>query len=187
MLELKNIADVFTGLSIRTDSKNGAPFMRMSDLSEVRTGRAPTLARGQVPTVARAVRIKEGDLVVGARGDTTEVALATSPLIDAFVSVDLYLVRPNPNRVDPGFLAAFLEQPSAQSQLASGKQGSGLARLSKLALDNLLVPLPPLNRQRAIGALAQCVRDADDLFARIATLHAILGRERVRAAFRALD
>lgn len=187
MLELKNIAGVFTGMSIREDGHGGASFVRMSDLSDVRSGRTPILARGKVPEVARAVRLEQGDLVVGARGDATEVALATSPLIDAFVSVDLYLVRPDRNLVDPEFLAAFLEQPAAQAQLASGKQGTGLARLSKLTLDNLLVPLPPLDKQRTIGSLARCVRGANELLNRIAALHAKLGRERVSEAFNKLN
>ena len=68
-------------------------------------------------------------MLVGARGAATDVCLANSAIFGAFVSLDLYLVRPNKTRVNSQFLATFLELPSTQTLLASGKQGSDLARL----------------------------------------------------------
>jgi hypothetical protein len=46
--------------------------MRLSDLSDVRAGRRPVLATGDVPAVARALTVEEGDLIIGAQGAATD-------------------------------------------------------------------------------------------------------------------
>jgi restriction endonuclease S subunit len=106
-------------------------------------------------------------------------------VIGAFISLDLYLVRPNTSKVDPRYLAAFLDLPMTQAVFSGSKQGSGLARLPKDALDKLAVPLPPMPKQRLIAELAQSFRDEAELLQRLATLNSILGREALARAIRA--
>ena len=173
-------------MSFREDASGSSSFVRLSDLTALRSGRVPNFPRGETPTVARAAAIAEGDVIVAARGELTETLPAPLSFIGAFVSVDLYLVRPDRRRLDPAFLVAFLELPSTQARLASGKQGTGLARLAKEALDTLPVPLPAMAKQQAIGALADATRRANELTRRIADAHAKLRQARVRSAFETL-
>ncbi|MFG1316565.1 IncP-type conjugal transfer protein TraG [Xanthobacter autotrophicus] len=137
------------------------------------------------PAVARALPIEEGDLIVAARGATTDVCLAAHSWLGAFISLDLYLVRPNSSKVDPGYLAAFFDLPATQTVFSGNKQGSGLARLPKDALDKLVVPLPPMATQRLIADLARSLRDEAELMQRLAALNSTLGREALARAFRA--
>lgn len=185
MLEFREIAQTFSGVAIQEARDGPARFMRLSDLSDLKSGRAPSLAIGAEPGVARAVAIEGGDLIVGARGASTDICLAGRSVLGAFVSLDLYLVRPDASKVDSGFLAAFLELPGTQAVLASGKQGSGLARLPKDALDKLEIPLPPMSKQRLIAQLARSFRDEAELLRRLVDLNSILGREAVARAMRA--
>lgn len=184
MLEFREIAQIFSGIAIQEAQDGPARFMRLSDLSDLKCGRAPSLAIGAEPAVARAMAIERGDLIVGARGASTDICLASNSVLGAFVSLDLYLVRPDASKVDPGFLAAFLELPTTQAVLASGKQGSGLARLPKEALDKLEIPLPPMSKQRLIAQLARSFRDEAELLRRLVDLNSILGREAVARAIR---
>lgn len=185
MLELREVAHISSGLAIQEAYDGPARFMRLSDLSDIKCGRAPGLAPGVEPAVARAVAIEEGDLIVGARGGATDICLASRSVLGAFVSLDLYLVRPDVSKIDPGFLAAFLELPNTQAVLAGSKQGSGLARLPKDALDKLEIPLPPMPKQRLIAQLARAFRDQAELLRRLSDLNSILGREAVARAIRA--
>jgi hypothetical protein len=185
MLEFCEIAQILSGIAIQEAQDGPARFMRLSDLSDLKCGRAPSLAIGAEPAVARAMAIEGGDLIVGARGASTDICLASNSVLGAFVSLDLYLVRPDASKVDPGFLAAFLELPATQAVLASGKQGSGLARLPKDALDKLEIPLPPMSKQRLIAQLARSFRDEAELLRRLVDLNSILSREAVARAFRA--
>lgn len=184
MLELREISDIYSGLAVQEGS-GAARFVRLSDLSDLRAGRAPNLAAGELPAVARALPIEEGDLIVGARGAATDVCLAAPSWFGAFISLDLYLVRPNPSKVAPGYLAAFLDLPSTQAAFSGNKQGTGLARLPKDALDRLNIPLPPMPTQRLIADLARSFQSEAVLLRRLADLNSILGREALARAFRA--
>ncbi len=161
--------------------------MRLSDLSEIKAGREPVLMAGEAPAVARALTIEEGDLIVGARGAETVVCVANDAILGAFISVDLYLVRPNRAIVDPQFLAAFLEQPSTQMIFTVNKQGTSLSRLPKEALENIQVPVPSMPSQRRIAELAQSVQEENRLLKRLAELKSFFGREAVARAIRATD
>lgn len=185
MLELREIADIYSGLAVQEAGAGSARFVRLSDLSDLKSGRAPSLVVGDSPAVARALPIEGGDLIIGARGGTTDVCLAGDPVFGAFISLDLYLVRPDRSKVDPGYLAAFLDLPTTQAVFLGSKQGTGLARLPKDALDRLAVPLPPLSKQRLIADLAQSFHDEAALLQRLANLNSILGREAIARAVRA--
>ena len=187
MLELGEISDIFTGVSIREAKNGSARFMRLSDLSDLRAGRTPALATGKAPEVARALTIEEGDVIVGARGSVTDVSVACDMVFGAFVSLDIYLVRPDQARVNPHYLVAFLTLPFTQALFAGGKQGSSLARLPKDALEKIEVPLPPMRVQSLIADLAFSFEQEDKLLKKLTTLNSILGRETVARAIRAAD
>lgn len=187
MLELKDIANVLSGVSVRETKEGAARFMRLSDLSDIKAGRRPVLASGEAPAVARALTIEEGDLIVGARGATIDVCLANDDAFGAFVSLDLYLVRPNREMVDSQYLAAFLELPATQALFAGGKQGSGLARLPKNALEKTQVPVPPMQSQRLIAGLALSFAEESDLLKKLTELRSLFGRKAVERAIRAAD
>ncbi len=187
MLELEKIANVLSGIAIR-ETKNGpARYMRLSDLSELKAGRRPTLVSGEAPDVARALMIEEGDLILGARGAATDVCIASDSVSGAFISLDLYLVRPNRTVVNSQYLAAFLELPSTQALFSVGKQGSGLARLPKDVLEKMAIPLPPMEGQRLIAGLALSFEEEGKLLKKLTDLNSMLGRETIARAINAAD
>lgn len=184
MLELREISTVFSGVPIRESKHGSARLMRLADLTDVKAGRAPVMVRGEPPEVARALPIEDGDLIVAARGGSTDVCTANDNIVGAYISLDLYLVRPQPKRIDSEYLRAFLELPNTQAALASEKQGSGLARLPKEALEKTTILLPPLHRQRLIAGLAHSFEDERKLLKRLGELKESLGREALGRAIR---
>jgi type I restriction modification DNA specificity protein len=188
LLELRKVATIVSGVPIRETGHGPARFMRLSDISDILASRKPTFAAGEAPVVERALIIEEGDLVVAARGESTDVLLASDVIIGSYVSLDLYLVRPNPAHINPLYLHAFLTLPATQSLFALKKQGSSLARLPKEELERIAVPLPPLQMQRQIAGLAGCIEDEHRLLNRLTDLKSIFGREVLaRAIARAGD
>lgn len=178
MLELREIATVFSGVSVRESKSLGsARVMRLADLTNVKAGRVPAMLRGEPPEVARATPIENGDLIVAARGSSTDVCAANESIFGAYISLDLYLVRPQPKRINFEYLRAFLELPATQALLASEKQGSGLARLPKEALEKTAIPFPPLHQQSLIAGLALAFEDEKKLLKRLGELNESLGRE----------
>jgi hypothetical protein len=185
VLELKKIATVLSGVTVNEDADGRARFMRLSDLSDLKAGRTPALARGVVPEVARALNLEPGDLIVAARGFATDICIATEAVFGAFVSLDLYLVRPDTAKVDPRYLFAFLTLPGTQAQLAGGKQGSALARLPKDELEKIRVPLPPMQTQRMISDLACSFDEEGKILKKLSDLNLILRSEVVARAISA--
>jgi hypothetical protein len=187
VLELCKFANVFTGISIRESERGAERFMRLSDLSDLKAGRIPTLTTGDAPGVARAQRIEEADLIVGARGSATDICVASDQVFGAYVSLDLYLVRPDRAKVNSQYLAAFLRLPDTQAHFAGGKQGSGLARLNKDALEKTRVPLPPMHVQWLIAELSLSFDEEDRLLKRLTDLNSAYGRQTLARAIRAAD
>ena len=92
MLELINIATV---LSRREDDARDckrASALHATFRPVKPQGRSHSLpSQPARPLVARALGIKEGDLIVAARGAATDVCMANETVFGAFVSLDLYL------------------------------------------------------------------------------------------------
>lgn len=187
MLELIKLATVLSGVKIQETTAGCARFMRLSDLSNLKAGRTPTLVTGEVPEVARALGIKRGDLIVAARGAATDICMANEAVFGAFVSLDLYLVRPDTSKVDPQYLFAFLTLPATQAAFAGGKQGTGLARLPKETLEQTQVPLPAMESQRLIAGLAHSFEQESQLLKKLSDLNSVLGREVIARAIGAAD
>jgi hypothetical protein len=185
MLELKKLAIVLSGVSVREAENGNARFVRLSDLSDIKADRKPKLAVGKLPAVARALTIKEGDLIVGARGSGTDVCVANEDLLGAFVSLDLYLIRPNPELVNSQYLAFSLELPTTQALFAASKQGTGLARLPKPELERAKIPVPSLHMQQMIAGLALAFRQESNLLRQLADLKLTLGRNVLMSTIRA--
>ena len=187
MFQLRNIANISSGVAIRENKDGAARFMRLSDLSNLKAGIIPSLANGDPPQVARALNIKDGDLIVAARGSDTEICIASSPVFGAYISLDLYLVRPNKKIVNPQYLAAYLSLPATQALFAACKQGSSLARLAKDAFETTEIPVPPLPTQRLIAELALSFEEKDKLLRKLASLNAAFSRVAIARAINAAE
>ena len=98
------------------------------------------------------------------------------------MALDLYLIRPNRDRIIPEYLMAVLESAAAQAAFDAARQGSSLPRLPKAALENLPVPLPPLERQRTIVDLRRALACEARLLSELQAKHAVTSAELMRRA-----
>jgi hypothetical protein len=176
MLKLGELADVFSGVQAPKSKTGSSRVMRLADLTDVKAGRAPSMTQGKPPEVARALPIEEGDLIVAARGNSTDVCIASESIVGSYISLDLYLVRPQPQRINSEYLRTVLELPDTQAVMATEKQGSGLARLPKERLEKTAIPLPPLHQQRLIAGLADCLEVEQRQLKRLSELKKVFGR-----------
>ena len=87
----------------------------------------------------------------------------TPDMIGAFVGLDVYLVRPAIRRVDPDFLFIALNDIAAVRQLKASATAGALPRIPKQALDDVLLPLPPMEKQRRIARLGILAADCERL------------------------
>jgi type I restriction enzyme S subunit len=74
------------------------------------------------------------------------------PNFSGICSTDILPVRPGP-ALDASFLFHFLRTPAMVEHAASLSTGINLPRLSPRALEDMAIPLPPIEEQRRIAAM----------------------------------
>jgi hypothetical protein len=127
------------------------------------------------------VRIGRGDVLVPVTAaGPVNVRVATEEDDGALLGRGLYLIRPDPERIDPWFLAGFLGAPASLQQ---AKYGTSSMRIDAR---RLTVPLLPLPEQQRYATAFRRLRDfsaaAIELSDRARGLTEILGDSLTRGA-----
>ncbi len=159
MKHLSEIAEVLSGILPPKGGDQDAVYVQIKDLRDYDS----EFLRGAAPKARRATRIAVHDLLVPSRGDQLAAFRPTPDMIGAFVGLDVYLVRPAIRRVDPDFLFIALNDIAAVRQLKASATAGALPRIPKQALDDVLLPLPPMEKQRRIARLGILAADCERL------------------------
>lgn len=185
-LTLAELAEVITGSNPdRSVVRDSVSFMQIKDLDPVKRA----LVLGARPTAKRAVAAQAGDILLAARGGQAVVAgeAAGAGLEGAYPTLDVYLIRPDHDRLAPAYLAAWLTFEPTRNALQASTTGALIPRIPIGSLKDLVVPLPPLQHQRQIGALFQLAhREAALLERLIEQIHQLRTRQ-LAAAFASLE
>ena len=95
-------------------------------------------------------RLQEGDLLFQSRGSRHPVAVVEGG-VRGIAATGLLVIRPDRQRVMPGYLAWWLNHPQSQEKLTRGvARGTYIPFISKGELDAFLVALPALAVQARI-------------------------------------
>ena len=84
-------------------------------------------------------------------------------MFGAYVGLDVYLVRPANGRVDPDFLFVALNDFEAIRQLKASATVGALPRIPKQALEDVLLPVPSMDDQRAIARIGNLAAKCEAL------------------------
>lgn len=154
---LKSLASVQMGYSFRTgvqhDRAGSVRVIQMRDLVGDRVADVAQLGCTDMH-VPEAQQVRKGDIVFRSRGDTATAAIVDADPGVALVAAPLLRIRIVDGRVLPAYLTWYLNQPPAQAYLAKNAEGSNVKMISKRALEELEVVVPPIAHQERIVALA---------------------------------
>jgi hypothetical protein len=147
MKRLREIAEVLSGILPPKGSDPNTAYVQIKDLRDP----DGELLRGPAPRAKRATKIAADDLLVPSRGDEITAYRPLPNMIGAFVGLDIYLIRPALRRVDPDFLLIALNDTRTIRQMKASATGGALPRIPKQALEDVLLPVPSMDRQRGIA------------------------------------
>lgn len=156
---LSEVAEVFSGRSIKSADLLDAPpndqavgYVRIKDLTQGKVGRVSNWLRPELARAEQPCTLLAGDVIVSRSGTIGKAALVRNGAVGAIASNGLYVLRADQERVDAGFLLAYLASPACQNWLAAQSRGTVTQHLNRAVLDNLPVPLPPLPLQARAAA-----------------------------------
>ena len=108
------------------------------------------------------VKLQPGDVLFAAKGVNYLCVVFREPDL-AVASTSFFVIRPKSPAVTPEYLCWFLRHPSVMAYFKAHQAGSATPLIHKPAVENLVVPVPPLERQQRIVELARLSRRAREL------------------------
>jgi hypothetical protein len=115
-------------------------------------------------------RLALGDVVIQARGVNYPVALVEADLGEAIAAAPLYVIRCNDDRTSAAYLAQYLAHPATQSQLRLQATGTYVPQLSRAAINEIEILLPPPDEQYQFIELMLLVKRERELSNRLSDL-----------------
>jgi len=162
-----SVEKMFVGLPVsRHAARSGSesvhlPVLSVGDIADGRVCPIQQLAGVELqPGNFERFRVREGDVLISCRGTVLKTALVPPETDGAYVSSNLIAIRPKRTTLDPRLLLVTLRAPPWQNLLrARTRSATGLIQLTIRDIEDLRVPLLPLDLQRQLAALC----DAEDL------------------------
>ena len=142
--------------------------IQMKDLTDKNTVTCKNLTLTDIIKFNENHYVKKGDLIFRSRGLSATSAIVADDPGNAVVSSPLLKVRLNNPGVMPEYLNWFISQLPAQIFLASRAGGTTQKMISKEALEALEVFVPPLEKQKAIVALAAMAEEEQRIIKQLA-------------------
>jgi type I restriction enzyme S subunit len=105
---------------------------------------------------AKRTRVRAGDVLLSITADLGRSAVVPDDIGEAYISQHLLLLRPCGDLI-PRYLSAFLASPTGHEQMQRLNRGGVKAGLNFDDVRSIVVPLPPLDRQRAFHRRLKCV------------------------------
>lgn len=157
---ITEVAEVIAGRAIKskdlTDEPNGQRpigYLRIKDIGPQKVAMRPSRWLSEtVQGVERQWALRPGDVLLSKSGTIGKAGLVRNGAVGSIAASGLYVLRVNPEWLDPGYLMAYLASPTVQSWLAARARGSAIQHLNRSVVEALPVIVPPLAMQARASA-----------------------------------
>jgi hypothetical protein len=164
---LKEVADLRTGFSFRgrieRDPLGNVNVLQMKDFGQNRQIVPEMMVRVSSQGIDERQFLRAGDVVFQSRGQTNFAAVVPYDLPRTVLAAPMILIRCEEGRFDPNFAAWLLNEASERGDLASLAAGTSVKIINKSSLEDFEVPVPTLQLQRRIAAIAQLAEQEETL------------------------
>jgi len=134
------------------EEKYGVPFLGSSDMVNSRFENLPLFSTVEANKVKlKPLILKEGSSLISCSGTIGKMAYVTSEMDGFLSSQHLIKVVPNEEKVNWGYLYAFLSSVYASSMIKSGTYGAIITHIEPHHISNLPVPRFSLDLESIIG------------------------------------
>jgi hypothetical protein len=140
--------------AVKEDAAGTHWLIQMRDLHDDGTIDRETLTRFTPDRATDPYAVADGDVLLQVRGMGHGAATVRGLPANTLASNHFYILRVDPGRVLPEYLAWYIRQPVAQSHLLRAAQGAGnVTVVTRPVFEALLLPIPPLETQERLVVL----------------------------------
>lgn len=130
------------------------PYIRIKDINK---GQANKGSSWVSPEAALGVdgpwKLRAGDVLLSKSGTIGKVGVVRNGAVGAVAASGLYVLRTDGDRLDPYYLAAYLDSADGRTWLQDRASGGVISHLTKRIIEDLPVPLPPLQMQHQVATM----------------------------------
>ncbi|MEO8589568.1 MAG: restriction endonuclease subunit S [Flavobacteriales bacterium] len=169
---------VRSGFSFRervvNDASGTVAVIQMKDLNGAHFGiHEGGIARVQGKDIGPQHFLAKGDVLFVAKGANNRAVVYDMDQ-KAVAASAFFVLRPDPAKVDPHYLAWWINQKPVQEYLQQNMAGTYIPNITKPVVEGISVPLPPLDQQRLIAVVHQLSLREQSIRATIARRRAAL-------------
>ncbi len=150
--ELGEVATIFRGKAVSKKDPNGSiGVVNISNISEYEVDYSSLDHLEEVERKIQPYILKDGDLLIPARGTAIRVAIFKEQPYTCIASSNVIVIRSNDERLSTTYLKLFFDSPLGRKMLVTRQQGTTVMNISYKELNHIEIPLPSIEEQRAIA------------------------------------
>jgi len=129
------------------------PYIRIKDIQHGQAAKGSTwISENITRSIDPISKLKSGDVLLSKSGTIGKVGVVRNGAVGAIAADGLFVLRPDPTRLDPHFLSAYLDSNECRAWLDANARGATIRHLARRVIDGLPLPLPPLQVQQRVVA-----------------------------------
>ena len=172
IVPLKSVCSIQTGITLGADYSGQKlieyPYLRVANVQAGRVDLTTVKTISVPASEAARSMLRPGDVLMTEGGDVDKLGrgcLWSGEIENCLHQNHVFAVRPDPTRLDPRFLVAYLATERAKAYFQkTAKQTTNLASTNKTVIGALRIPLPPLHEQvRIVEIIEDRTRPIDRL------------------------
>ena len=177
-MHLKDLAEIqsgypFRGAVVAGPPQSGVAVIQMRDLGEDLVPDLQKVVWNATISAKPIHLLKVGDVLFRGRGNAPAGYCLRELPAQCIAAAPLLRLRLRSNVLLPEFLAWYLRQKSAQAFFEGNAQGSAMRMVGIDVLENLPIPIVPLEKQQKIAALVELSERERQLRQRLGELKSI--------------
>ena len=149
---LKDLAEILSGVYEKTDPDGEIAYLQTKDCTDAVI--IKYASRVLLTAKMQKNLLQEGDILFASKG-VNYLSVVFREQEKAVASTSFFVIRLKSPIVTSEYLCWFLCQPSVKAYFKSNQAGSATPLIHKPAVENLEIPVPSLEEQKTIVAIAR--------------------------------
>ena len=150
--ELGTVASIFRGKAVNRKDPNGnIGVVNISNIGDYEVDYSSLDHLDEEERKVTNYLLQTGDLLIPARGTAIRVAIFKEQSYPCIASSNVIVIRSTDDNFSTTFLKLFFDSPLGRKMLVTRQQGTAVMNISYKELNNIEIPLPSVDEQKAIA------------------------------------